>query len=267
MQDTVQAIDLHQKQVHLTSGNTYAYSNLVLSLGSVTGYFNVEGAQENALPFRTQQDAIAIDRHLRDCLNRAIRLEDPEQRRQLLTTVVVGGGPSGVEMTATLADLIPQWYEAMGGKRDEVRVVLMNHGEILAGDVNSRLRETAERALQKRAVPAELLIGAKVTAVHKGAIAYERDGQSQMLNAGTIIWTAGTNTHPLIKSLPIADEHRDKHGRLNVTPMLQLPDFPEVFAAGDCAVDLQADPVHHDSYEQPQHQPDQLRVARNSTQT
>ncbi len=257
VQDTVQAIDLHQKQIQLASGDRYSYSNLVLGLGSVTGYFNVEGAQENALPFRTQQDAIAIDHHLRDCLNRAIGLKDPEQRRQLLTTVVVGGGPSGVEMTATLADLVPQWYEAMGGKRDEVRVVLVNHAEILQGDVNSRLRETAEQALQKRAVPAELLIGAKVTAIRPSAIKYERDGQSSTLNAGTIIWTAGTNTHPLIKSLPIPDEHRDKHGRLNVTPTLQLPDFPEVFAGGDCAVDLQATPIQHDSYEQPQHQHDQ----------
>lgn len=257
VQDTVQAIDLHQRQVQLASGDNYSYSNLVLALGSVTGYFNVAGAQEHALPFRTQQDAIAIDQHLRDCLNRAIQLEDTAQRRKLLTTVVVGGGPSGVEMTATLADLVPQWYEAMGGSREEVRVVLINHSEILEGDVNSRLRETAEQALQQRTVPAELIIGAKVTAINPAAIVYERDGQSETLNAGTIIWTAGTNTHPLIKSLPIPDEHRDKHGRLNVTPTLQLPDFPEVFAGGDCAVELHHVPPEQDSYEQPQHQSDQ----------
>ncbi len=266
VQDTVQAIDLEQKQIQLASGDHYCYSNLVLALGSVTGYFNVEGAQENSLPFRTQADAIAIDHHLCDCLDRAIQLPDPEQRRQLLTTVVIGGGPTGVEMTATLADLMPQWYEAMGGNRDEVRVVLVNHGEILEGDVNSRLRETAEQALQKRSVPAELLIGAKVKAIHPNAIneaqqhftiTYERDGHTETLNAGTIIWTAGTNTHPLLKSLPIPDQHRDKRGRLNVTPTLQLPDFPEVFAGGDCAVGLQPNPVQHDSDETPPPQPQQ----------
>jgi NADH dehydrogenase FAD-containing subunit len=256
VQDTVQGIDLPQKQIQLASGDHYSYSNLVLALGSVTGYFNVAGAQDYALPFRTQQDAIAIDRHLRDCLNRAVQLEDPEQRRQLLTIAVIGGGPSGVEMTATLADLVPR-YEAMGGKGDEVRVVLVNHGEILEGDVNSHLRETAQQALQRRSVPAELLIGAKVTAIRPSAIQYEHSGQSSTLNAGTIVWTTGTNTHPLVKSLPIPDEHRDRHGRLNVTPTLQLPDFPEVFAGGDCAVDLQADSPPNDSYEQPQHQPDQ----------
>ena len=272
VQDTVQAIDLHERQVQLASGNSYGYSNLVLALGSVTGYFGAEGAEENALPFRTQADAIAIDRHLRDRLQQASQLPDAEQRRMLLTTAVVGAGASGVEMAGTLADLLPQWYQALGGDPQEVRVVLVNHGtEILAGDINSRLRDTAEMSLQHgRTVPVEFLFGAKVTAIRPNLIEYQRENQAQTLAAGTIVWTAGTNTHPLLKSLPIPDEHRDKHGRLNVTPTLQLPDFPEVFAGGDCAVDIQADlvqaaaqpdtssePVETKPYEPREHQPDQ----------
>jgi NADH dehydrogenase len=107
VQDTVEAVDLQNQKVNLVSGNSYQYSNLVLALGSVTGYFGTEGAQVHALPFRTQQDAIAIDRHLRDCLQRALQIADPQQRLQLLTVAVVGGGPSGVEMAATLADFLP----------------------------------------------------------------------------------------------------------------------------------------------------------------
>ena len=269
VQDSVQAIDLHQRQVQLASGQSYSYSNLVLALGSVTGYFGAEGAQENALPFRTQADAIAVDRHLRDRLQQAAQLPDATQRRPLLTIAVIGAGASGVEMAGTLADLLPQWYQALGGDPQEVRVVLVNHGtEILKGDINSGLRETAELSLQhERTVPVEFLFGAKVTAIRPNSIEYEHEHQAQTLAAGTIIWTTGTNTHPLIKSLPIPDEHRDKHGRLNVTPTLQLPDFPEVFAGGDCAVDIQADLPHADSasdaqpnpvpYESREHQPDQ----------
>jgi NADH dehydrogenase FAD-containing subunit len=266
VQDTVQAIDLHQRQVQLAGGDSYSYSNLVLALGSVTGYFGVEGAPENALPFRTQADAIAIDRHLRDCLQRAVQLPDATQRRQLLTTAVIGAGASGVEMAGTLADLLPQWYQALGGDPQEVRVVIVNHGaEILEGDINSRLRDTAQTSLQqRRTVSVEFLLGAKVTAIRPNAIAYQHQDQGQTLFAGAIVWTAGTNTHPLIKPLPIPDEHRDKHGRLKVTPTLQLPDFPEVFAGGDCAVDVQADLAHSPSepmppkaYEPQQHQPDQ----------
>ena len=236
VQDAVQAIDLYQREVKLTSGTSYNYSNLVLALGSVTGYFGVEGARENALPLRTQDDAIAIDKKLRDCLQQAIQIKDAQARRHLLTAVVIGAGPSGVEMAGTLADLLPHWYEALGGNPQEIRVVLLNHGkEILSGDINSHLREIAEQELKKRAVPVEFLFGAEATTIRPEGIEYKRDGKPETLLASTIIWTTGTNTHPLIKDLAVPDEHRDKHGRLQVTPTLQLPDFPEVFAGGDCA--------------------------------
>lgn len=263
VQGSVESIDLHQRQVQLVGGDCYGYSNLVLALGSVTGYFGVEGARENAFSFRTQADAIAIDRHLRDCLQRAVQLQDPESRRRLLTSVIVGGGPSGVEMAATLADFLPQWYAELGGKAEEIRVVLVNHGELLEGDVNSQLRTTAEQALQARTVPVEVITGAKVTNIHPDRLEYQRNGQTESLAAGTIIWTTGTNTHPLIQSLPIPDEHRDKHGRLSVTPTLQLPDFPEVFAGGDCAMDLQPETGSGDEYEPAEHQAKQSTSAEN----
>lgn len=241
VRDCVESIDLQQRQVKLVGGDSYPYSNLVLALGSVNGYFGVEGAQENALPLRTQDDAIAIDRHLRDCLLRAIHLPDAESRRRLLTMAVIGGGPSGVEMAATLADFVPQWYAAIGGRPEEIRIVLVNHGQLLEGDINSDLRAIAEQSLHERAAPVEIITGAKVTTVYPNRLEYERNESQESLEAETIIWTAGTDTHPLIKSLPISEEHRDKHGRLRVLPTLQLPDFPEVFVGGDCAIAFPAD--------------------------
>jgi len=234
VQDTVHSIDLHQRQVKLASGTCYGYSNLVLGLGSVTSYLGVEGAKENSLPFWSQDDAIAIDYHLRDCLQRAVQTEDPEQRCSLLTVVMIGGGPSGVEISCTLADLLPQWYKALGGNGQEIRVVLLNHSkEILKGDINSHLQEVAIQKLQQHGV--ELLLGATATAIRPDYVEYKRDDKIEQLPACTTIWTAGSSTHPLIKDLPIAQEHRDRHGRLKVTPAMQLLDFPEVFAGGDCA--------------------------------
>lgn len=253
VQDSVQSLDLHQREVKLTSGTSYNYSNLVLALGSVTGYFGVEGAKEYALPLWTQQDAIAIDRHLRDCLQKAVQIEDVQQRRMLLTVVVVGGGPSGVEMAATLADLLPHWYAGMGGKAEEIRVVLLNHGEeILKGDINSHLRQTAEQQLQNRAVPVEMLLGAEATAIYPNAVEYKRDGKSETLWAATTLWTTGTATHPLIQDLPIPKEKRDHHDRPYVTPTMQLLDFPEVFAGGDCAAvqDSSLPPTAQVAYQQ-----------------
>ncbi|WP_315787842.1 NAD(P)/FAD-dependent oxidoreductase [Fischerella sp. JS2] len=253
VQDTVQSIDLHQKEVKLVSGNSYKYSNLVLALGSVTGYHHIEGAKENAFPFWTQADAIALDRHLRDCLQKAVQIDNIEQRRKLLTVVIVGGGPSGVEMAATLGDFLPHWYAALGGNSTEIRVVLLNHGqEILEGDINDLLRQIAEKELQKRTVPIEILRGAEATAVHPHAIEYKSNGEVKTLPTYTTIWTAGTSTHPLIQDLPITQEHRDHHGRPLVTPTMQLLDFPEVFAGGDCAAvqDTSLPPTAQVAYQQ-----------------
>ena len=139
-------------------------------------------------------------------------------------------------MAGTLADLLPNWYVGLGGDGQAVRVVLLNHGkQILEGDINSRLRETAQQALQHRAVPVELILEAEATAIRPDEIEYRQNGQIQTLPTATAIWTTGTNTHPLIKELPISREQRDKHGRLQVTPTMQLTEFPEVFAGGDCA--------------------------------
>ncbi|MBD2360947.1 NAD(P)/FAD-dependent oxidoreductase [Anabaena minutissima FACHB-250] len=253
VQDTVQSIDLQNKQVKLSSGDCYNYSNLVLAVGSVTGYFGVKGAKEYALPFVSQQDAIGIDRHLHYCLRQAIQTEDEKIRRQWLTITVVGGGPAGVEMAATLADLLPNWYAAMNGNSEEVRVVLINHGnEILKGDINSHLRATAQQELQKRAVPVEICLGAEVTTVSPNAVEYKRDGKVESLPAYTTIWTAGNATHPLLQNLAIPDTHKDKQGRLQVKSTLQLPDYPEVFAGGDCTVveDAPLPPTAQVAYQQ-----------------
>lgn len=236
IQDTVQSIDLHQREVKLASGNSYSYSNLVLGLGSITTYRHVEGAKENTLPFWTQEDAIAIDRHLRNCLQKAVQTQDSEERRKLLTVGIIGGGASGVEMAATCADFVPSWYDALGGNPQEIRVFLLNHGkEILTGDVNEPMREIAEEKLRKRTVPIEIITGAEVTAVRPDAIEYKHNNEKIEIPASTAIWTAGSSVHPLIQDLPIAKEHRDQHGRLLVTPTMQLQDYPEVFVGGDCA--------------------------------
>jgi len=236
IRDTIAAIDLPSRQVRLESGLRYTYEYLVLGLGSTTGYFGVEGAKEHSFSFRTGEDAIALGRHLRDCLQRATQTEDLEQRRTLLTFAVLGAGRSGVELAATLADLLPDWYAQIGGNQQEIRIVILQRGkEILKGD-GDKLRSSANRALKQRAVPVELLLEAEINAVHPQRVEYKHGDRTQELSAATIIWTTGTAVNPLIQSLPVAPEDRDKQGRLKVTPTLQLPEYPEVFAGGDCAV-------------------------------
>ncbi|MBV6622551.1 MAG: NAD(P)/FAD-dependent oxidoreductase [Rivularia sp. (in: Bacteria)] len=253
IQDKATNIDLQQHRVELASGLHYDYQYLVLGVGSLQGYFGTEGAKQYAFPFRTREDAVSLGQHLQSCLQQATLVKNPTQRQALLTVAVVGAGPSGVEMAATLADLLPSWYAKLGGNIDDIRIVLVNHGEeILKGDINAHLQETALKALQSRTVPVELLLGVKVNTVSTDCLEYQSKDQKAQILTQTTIWTAGTATNPLINNLPIPAEHRDKHGLPLVTSTLQLPDFPDVFAAGDCAIvqDKSLPPVAQVAYQQ-----------------
>lgn len=233
VQGTVEAIDLERRQVKLASGFCYTYGHLVLALGSTTGYFGTEGA-EHSFAFRTGEDAIALGCRLRDCLQQAKQAE-PQARRTLLSVAVIGAGPTGVELAATLADLLPDWYTRIGGNAEEIRVVLLNRGpEILEGDVNRPIRKAAQTGLQQRRVPVECLMATEVTAIRPNQVEFKRHNQQEVLPAATVVWTAGTAVHPLIQ-LAIPESQRDSQGRIQVTSTLQLPDYPEVFAGGDCA--------------------------------
>ncbi|MEA5508737.1 NAD(P)/FAD-dependent oxidoreductase [Crocosphaera sp. UHCC 0190] len=256
IQDQVTTIDLPQSRIQLASGLHYDYRYLVLGVGSIQGYFGTKGAKENAFAFRTQEDAISLEGHLRECLQQACQTENSQDYHSLLTIAVVGAGPSGVEMAATLADLLPSWYDKLGGNIRDIRIVLINHGtEILSGDINAHLQETALEALKSRTVTVELCLGVKVIEVEGNGLKYQQKDQEaiETLSTHTTIWTAGTATNPLIESLgQFLAENKDKHGLPLVTPTLQLPDFPKVFAAGDCAVvkDHPFPPVAQIAYQQ-----------------
>ncbi len=253
VQDSIEAIDLPQRQVKLASGLCYTYGNLVLALGSAAGYFGIEGAKEHSFPFRSGEDAMALGEHLRHCLQQASQVQDPSQRSRLLTVAVVGAGPAGVEMASTLADLLPLWYGKLGGSPQEIRVVLLNRSkDILKGDVNSQLRDTALESLQRRTVPVELCSEVAVSAIRPHQVEYQRHGQLETLPTVTTIWTAGNATHPLLKELSISKENRDASGRVRVNPTLQVPEFPEVFAGGDCIAqgDYSLPPTAQVAYQQ-----------------
>jgi len=127
-------------------------------------------------------DAIALDQRLRACIDLARQSDVSEHRRQAMSCVVIDGGPTGVELAATLADLLPHWYQKRGGDPLEVRVVLLNRGpQILKGDINDPRREAAERKLQETAVLVEVITAAKATAVRPDAVDYKRKGREEVI--------------------------------------------------------------------------------------
>jgi NADH dehydrogenase len=233
-EDGIKAIDLENKKVVLMNDRAYKYQNLVIALGSQTTYFNTPGAAEHTFPFTTDTEAIALRQHLQKCLMQAVKTRDPEERQQLLTFAIIGAGPAGVELACTLADILPVWYDAIGGDYEEIRVILLNRSnEILKGDINSRLRQTARNSLSKRTVGVELLLDAGVREITSEGIKYAQG--ARFLATMTIVWTGGTEPNHLLKTLPIPPENRNPRGQLEVTASLQLANFPEVFVGGDCA--------------------------------
>ncbi|MEL6552074.1 MAG: NAD(P)/FAD-dependent oxidoreductase [Cyanobacteria bacterium J06621_11] len=231
--DEISDIDLENKQVTTKTGLTHSYKYLVLGLGATTGYFDLPGAKENTLPFRDGKDTIVLGERLRK--NLQLAAHSPDMRSQHLTFAIAGAGPAGVELAVTLADLLPEWYEPLGGDPTDINIVILQRGqEILGGLGNDKLRKAARKAMQKRGVT--LLTGATVTEIQPEKVIYEQDGEQRSLPASTIVWTAGTAPNPLIQNLSIPSEHKDRRGKLRVLPTLQLPGHPEVFAAGDCAL-------------------------------
>lgn len=250
IQDTVKSIALTQKQIYLDSGKVYNYDKLVLALGSRTTYFNIPGAEDNALPFTNDREALTLKLRLKDCLQTAVMTADPEKRQHLLTVAIIGAGPAGVELACTLADILPVWYDMIGGDYQEIRVVLVNRSdEILKGDINSSLRQTAQKSLGDRTINVELLLNAAVTKITPTGIEYSRNGEAHFLSAMTICWTGGTIPNPLLKQIPVASNQR---GQLIAYSSLQLPNFPEVFVGGDCAyvADAPQPPTAQVAYQQ-----------------
>jgi demethylphylloquinone reductase len=235
IQDTIESIDLQQRQVKLASGLHYSYGKLVLALGSVAGYCGVVGAKEYTLPFCTTEDAISLAKHLRDCLQRATQATGQE-KQTLLTFAIMGAGCTGIELAATLADLLPNWYAALGGDITDLRVVVIQRGQQILKGHSDKLRQTALKALQERNVAVELLLETEVVEVRPNMVILQRNNQSEQLSAATIMWTTGTVINPLIDTLSIPEASRDRQGRLKLKSTLQLLDFPEVFAGGDCTV-------------------------------
>lgn len=252
VQDAVNKIDLENRQVELANNGNINYEYLVLALGSQTGYFGIEGAKERTLPFWTRQDAIALKKHLQDCLMRSLCTNDPYERQKLLTVAIVGAGATGVELAATLADVLPQWYLKQGGEFEQLRLILINRGSQILSNNSERLRTAAQAALQKRPVNVDLELNASVTAVHPQKVIFERNDKQETLAAATIVWTTGTIINPAIESLPLAEDYRDSKGRLKVLSTMQLIDHPEIFVGGDCAVnwDKSIPPTAQAAYQQ-----------------
>jgi NADH dehydrogenase len=177
----VQQVDF-EYQVVETDAGTIPYDYLVLATGSQTQYLGVPGATESAFPLRTLEQAIALRHHILQRFEQANREPDPERRQQLLTFVIVGGGPTGVEMAGTLVELKRVLRrEYPGLDLEEVRIVLVQSGQNLLQNLPERLGRYTTRKLRQLGL--KVHFQTRVSQVTADAVRFQ-DGSS--LPAGTI---------------------------------------------------------------------------------
>jgi NADH dehydrogenase len=228
----VNQIDLPNKRVLISRGyrsnlQQIGYDHLVVALGSVTNFYEFPGVPELALAMKSLPDAIRLRAQILCHLEEANSECDPFSRQSLLTFVVAGGGFAGVETVAALNDFVREALPFYPSLREEMlRVVLVHSGTVILPELGESLGRYTQKVLTQRGV--EIRLKARVEGVTEERICLS-DGVS--IPTRNLVWTAGTAPSPIIASLPCAKEQ----GRLLVDQFLRVPDWPDVWAVGDCA--------------------------------
>ena len=221
-------VDFAAKTLKTSTGDI-PYDRLVLAVGGETNFFGNASLDRNAFGLKDLDDAVRIRNHVLYMFERAVHENDPEARRALLTFVVAGGGPTGVECAGAFSELIRLVLikDYFGLNIKDVRVILLEGSNSLLPMFPEKLREAAAGTLWKKFVE-----------VRFGALVADYDGHTVTLKSGeripaeTMVWAAGVRAVGVVDRLGLP---QDRQGRVKVTATLQVADHPEVYVIGDVA--------------------------------
>jgi NADH dehydrogenase len=232
--DQVTNFDLARKKVVLEK-NTLDYDYLVLAMGGRTGYFGHPKWEPFAPGLKTLDDALRIRSHILLAFEKAENETDTSEHDKLMTIVIVGGGPTGVELAGAFAELTRTVLKRDFRRIDptQARIILIEGGPVLLSHLPPDLSASAKRQLE--ALGVQVRTSTPVKNITPGEVELA-DGE--IIRAGNILWAAGISASPLTKRLGV---DLDKAGRVKVNPDLSVPGHPEVFAIGDLALVLKAD--------------------------
>ena len=231
--DKAEGFDLAQKKV-LLENNTLAYDYLVLALGGQTGYFGHAEWEPFAPGLKTLDDALRIRSHVLLAFEQAENETDPELHAKLMTIVIVGGGPTGVELAGSFAELTRTVLHQEFRRIDPAtaRIILIEGAPNILGHLPPDLSASARRQLE--ALGVQVRTSTQVKNIRDGEVEL---GNGEIIHAGNILWAAGVSASPLTKKLGVP---LDRGGRVKVNPDLSVPGHPEVFVIGDMAAVTQA---------------------------
>ncbi|MFV7457244.1 NAD(P)/FAD-dependent oxidoreductase [Stenotrophomonas maltophilia] len=229
----VVTIDKQARQIRMADGSTLDYDSLLLATGATHAYFGNDQWADDAPGLKTLDDAIALRRKLLLAFERAEAEPHPAKKAAWLSFAVVGGGPTGVELAGTLAEIARHTLRNEFRHIDpaSAKVRLIEAGPRVLSSFPEVLSLKARRQLEKLGV--EVLTGTPVSDIDSQGFTLG----DQFVPARTVVWAAGVAASPLARTLEVP---LDRAGRVQVQPDLTLSGHPELFVAGDLAVLNQA---------------------------
>lgn len=232
----VEDFDVPGQRVLLEGGGALPYDYLIVATGVEYNYFGRDDWRRLAPSLKTIEDALVIRRRIFEAFERAEREPDPAAREAWLTFVVVGGGPTGVEMAGTLAELAHHTLRGDFRAFDPAtaRILVVEGADRVLPPFPPDLSAWATRSLEKLGVT--IVTRALVTDVQEDQVTLRTEAGDQVIRARTVLWAAGTRAGPLGARLAAATgAPTDRLGRLIVEPDCSLPGHPEIFVLGDLA--------------------------------
>jgi NADH dehydrogenase len=231
---SVESVDSQARELRLDDGSRLRYDTLVLATGARHAYFGHDSWEPFAPGLKTLEDATTIRGRILLAFEEAERQSENEKRAALMTFVIVGGGPTGVELAGTIAELardtLPTEFRRIDTR--EARIVLIEAGPRILPAFAQDLSIYARHALEQLGV--EVVLGKAVSDCNAEGVVFG----GERLAAATILWAAGVQSSPAAQWL---DAPADRVGRLKAEPDLTVPGHADVFAIGDAAIVLRPD--------------------------
>ena len=243
---SVEDIDADSKQVVLADGAVLPFDSLIVATGSQTSYFGNDEWQVWAPGLKNVEDATLVRHKILYAFEVAERIMDPIERREWLTFVIVGAGPTGVELAGAIAEIARQMLknDFRSIRPEESQVILLDGAPKVLMSFPENLAEKATRSLVKLGVTVKC--GVMVKDINREGLTIESGENLDHIAAKTVIWAGGITASSLGQILARrTNAETDKAGRVKVKPNLTIPNYPDIYVIGDlaCSFDAQGKPL------------------------
>jgi NADH dehydrogenase len=227
-------LDAERRQITLDRDETLDYDSLIVACGAETSYFGKDEWRDVSFSLKTLADAVELRNGIYSAFEEAERTEDQAEREQWLTFVVIGGGPTGVELAVELAiiahDTMKGYFERI--QPAKARVILLDAGERVTAAFSEKLSKKVAGYLAALGVTVRQ--GARVTSIDVQGVTVQIDGAEERIDAKTVVWAAGVQAVGFAKTLAAATgAETDRAGRVQIGADLTVPGHPEISAIGD----------------------------------